>query len=95
MRGNAVAAGYCANFCARDSVLSRWKSGGKPDGKAEENVGGAAPARLGVAIEKIGVESELLSPGVCSGKEFNEITGVDKGWFSWDDATVNPWRLGC
>lgn len=60
-------------------MFSRWKSGGKPDGKAEENDGGATAARLGVAMEKFGVDSEVLSPGVCSGKELREITGVDSG----------------
>ena len=45
----------------------------------EENEGGAAEARLGVAMENIGVDREWLSPGVCRGIELREITGVDRG----------------
>ena len=95
IRGRAAAGTpwYCAILWARDSVLlSIEKSAGNPEGRAEENDGGA-PAMLGVAMEKIGVEREWLSPGVCIGKLFNDMTGVDKGW-SWAEATM-PCRLCC
>ena len=89
------APGNCANFWARASEFSKGNSDGSPEGKAEANDGGAADARLGVAIESIGVDSAWLSPGVCIGKEFREITGVDRGWLSWDVATVIACRLEC
>lgn len=93
INGNAAAAvGNCASFWAKASVFSRWKSDGNPDGKAEENDGGAAEAKLGVAMENMGVERVWLSPGVCRGKE---ITGVDRGWLSCDGTADIPWRLGC
>ena len=76
--GRAAAAGYCANFWARDSGLSIAKSAGNPEGREEENDGGA-PERFGVAMENMGVDRVGLSPGVCKGKLFREITGVDKG----------------
>ena len=91
--GRAAPAWYCANFWARDSLLSIGKSAGKPEGRAEENDGGA-PARLGVAMENMGVDRLLLSPGVCMGKLFRDITGVDRGW-SCPEAPVIPCRLGC
>lgn len=90
--GKAAAAGYCANFWARDSLLSIAKSAGKPEGRAEENDGGA-PARLGVAMENMGVDKLLLSPGVCMGKLFRDITGVDRGW-SCPEAPLIPCLLG-
>lgn len=72
------APGNCANFWAI-SEFSKGNSDGSPDDRAEANDGGAAAARLGVAIESMGVDSDWLSPGVCIGKEFREITGVDRG----------------
>lgn len=94
INGSAAAAGYCANFWARDSALSRAKSAGNPEGSAEENDGGPPP-RLGVAMENMGVDRVWLSPGVGMGKLFREITGVDRGWLSCPDAPVIPCRLGC
>ena len=52
------APGNCANFWASASEFSKGNSDGSPEGKAEAKDGGAADAKLGVAIESIGVDSD-------------------------------------